>query len=112
MAKGEEIIHSSNNLIDLKIVNTVYDARLGNVYPSSLSVGLKEDDVLLKVIIDSDKIIDKKDLLDGVPSFAKWFIKKFVTRPVYYSFFARVSMEINDKKLKGYGNYEYMEFRT
>lgn len=112
VAKGDEIIHSSNNLMDLKIVNTEYDATLGNIYPSSMSVNLKEEDVFLEAIIDSDKIIDKKDLLDDVPSFAKWLIKKFVARPVYYSLFARISMVINDKKLKGYGNYEYMEFRT
>jgi len=112
VAKGDEIIHSSNNLIDLKIVNTECDATLGNIYPSSISVNLKEDDVLLVAVIDSYKIIDRKDLLDDVPSIAKWLIKKFIARPAYYSLFARVSMEINGKMLKGYGNYEYMVFRS
>lgn len=112
LAKGGEIIHSSNNLLDLKVVDTVYDKKLGTVYPSSLSVSMKADAVSLDAFIDSVKITDRKDLLDEVPPFLKWFIRKFVARPAYYGLFARVTMEMENKKMDGFGNYEYMVFRT
>ncbi len=111
LAKGAEIVHSSNNLLDLQVLNTGYDNKLLSEYPSSLSVAIKKDTFMLSAFIDSVKITDRKDLLDGVPPILKWFIKKFIARPVYCGLFARVSMEIKSKKLNGFGNYEYMAFR-
>jgi hypothetical protein len=112
LARGNKIMHSSNNLIDLKVLNTGYDDILGSVYPSSLSVDIEENEFSLRAVIDAKKIADRKDLIEEVPSILKWFIKRFVARPVYYGFIAQVSMEIDNKELNGFGNYEYMAFRT
>lgn len=112
VSRGNDIIHSSNNLLDLQVKNTRYDATLGTAYPSSLSLCLHDNALPIKAFIDSVKIIDKKDLLDDVPSFLRWVIKNLVARPVYYGIFARVTVEINKKEIEGYGNYEYMSFRT
>jgi len=112
VARKDEIIHSSNNLASLKIENSGYDAALQTAYPSSLSVSLKEDAVSLKVFIESVKIIDKRDLLEGVPSLLKWMIKKFIVKPVYFGLFSKALLEMDGKITKGFGNYEYMAFRT
>jgi hypothetical protein len=39
-------------------------------------------------------------------------IKKFIARPVYIGILAKATLETDDKIIQGYGDYEYMIFRT
>ena len=112
VARKDEIIHSSNNLAELKIEDSRYDTILGAVYPSSLSVCLKDDAASIKVFLESSEIIDRKDLLEGVPSLLKWMIKKLIAKPVYLGLSAKASLEIDGRIIEGFGNYEYMAFRV
>jgi hypothetical protein len=112
VARKNEIIHSSNNLAELKTEDSRYDVMLGAVYPSSLSVCLEDGAVSLKVSLESSEIIDRKDLLERVPSLLKWMIKKLIAKPVYLGLSAKASLEIDGKIIEGIGNYEYMAFRV
>ena len=111
VSKGNKIIHSSNNLVESGIEKTGFDLSLKAEYPSSLNIRLNQPSLELEVRIDSVKILDKKDLLEGVPLMFNWMIKKIISRPVYFGLFAHVQLEINGNKLAGFGNYEYMFFR-
>jgi len=74
---------------------------------------LKSNDerFLFKAELDCDRLLDRKDLLEGVNPLVKLIIKNIFARPVYHGILAKVKFSINDNDLEGSGNYESMVFR-
>lgn len=112
VAYKDKIIHSSNNLVSLRIEKSESDPGLLIYYPVSFSISLDEKDIALRVLIESVKLVDRKDLLEGEPALLRWLIRNLVARPGYFSIQAKARLNINDKIIDGHGNYEYMVFRT
>lgn len=112
VAENNNIIHSSNNLIDCLISSTNFDSSLKVEYPSSIIVNSKDEDLPFQAAFNFVRLLDSKDLLEGVNPVLKWLIKKVVARPVYHGIFAEVRLSIFDHSWEGFGNYESMVFRN
>jgi hypothetical protein len=111
VAEENKIIQSSNNLITCSIISSDYDKILKAEYPASLQIESLDEQFPLKAEFESEKILDRKDLLEGVNCVFKFLIKKLVAKPVYHGVYARARLIINNKILEGYGNFESMIFR-
>jgi hypothetical protein len=111
VAENNKIIHSSNNLIDISVLSSGYDNILKAKYPESISIKSLDDQFPFQAEIESDRILDRKDLLDGVNQVIKFLIKSLVARPVYHGILAKARLKINDTNLQGSGNFESMVFR-
>ena len=112
VADDKNIIHSSNNMIDCLVSATEEDQSLGTEYPSSIMIQLKDPDLPLQAAFNSVRLLDSKDLLDGVNPLLKWLIKTLVARPAYHGVFAKVRLNISDQSVDGFGSYESMVFQN
>ncbi|KPL26486.1 MAG: hypothetical protein AMS23_01570 [Bacteroides sp. SM1_62] len=112
VAEENRIIHSSNNMIDCLITHANYDHSLGVEYPASLMVTSKDENLPMQMVVATDRILDSKDLLEGVNPVLKWLIKKLVAKPVYHGLLSKVSIRLKNKSWEGFGNFEAMVFRT
>ena len=111
VAEENKIIHSSNNLITCSIVSSAYDNLMKTAYPTSLQITSLNEQFPFLAEFESVKILDRKDLLQGVNPIFKYLIKKMIAKPVYYGIYSRVRLEVKNKILEGYGNFESMLFR-
>jgi hypothetical protein len=111
VTEQNKIIHSSNNLITCSVVSSGYDTTVKAEYPTSLHIKSLDEQFPFKAELESEKILDQKDLLEGVNPVFKFLIKQLVAKPVYHGIYARVRLEIKNKILEGYGNFESMIFR-
>jgi hypothetical protein len=112
VADDNNIIHSSNNLIDCLVAATEMDPSLGTEYPSSLMIQSKDPDFPMQAAFHSARLLDSRDLLEGVNPLLKWLIKTLIARPAYHGVFAKVRLNIFDQSVDGFGNYESMVFRN
>ncbi|MCJ7448056.1 MAG: hypothetical protein MUO72_10200 [Bacteroidales bacterium] len=111
VAEHNKIIHSSNNLIDCSVSTSGYDNVLKAKYPASLKIKSLDEHFPFQAEFESDRILDRKDLLEGVNPVLKFLIKRLVAKPVYHGIFAKVKLEINNVHIQGTGNFESMVFR-
>jgi len=111
MAENNKIIHSSNNLINISVLASGYDNILKTKYPESISIKSLDDQFPFQAEIESDRILDRKDLLDGVNPVLKFLIRKLIAKPVYHGIIAKVRTVIHNNHIEGYGNFESMVFR-
>ncbi len=111
LAEHHRIIHSSNNLLNLRVHSKDYDRTLKAGYPRKLIMELREKDLRFDLVLDAETKADKRDLLEGVNPFMSWLIKTFLARPVYFSLIAKARLGKDGEKLTGSGNYEVMRFR-
>ncbi|MBN1388738.1 MAG: hypothetical protein JW965_09845 [Bacteroidales bacterium] len=110
VAEKGKIIYSSNNLIDCMVSSYGYDAILKTPYPESLFIKSVDSRFPFSAELEFDKILDSKDLLEGVGPVLKFLIKKLVAKPVYHGILARCRVEIENTTLEGTGNFESMIF--
>jgi len=111
LAKGDTIIHSSNNLISVTVSAKIHDKILKVAYPSRISVKSIGEKFQVKLTIQSIKVVDRKDLLQGIHPLFTWLIKKIVAKPVYFGLFAQIKGKIAEQNISGTGIYEFMRFR-
>jgi hypothetical protein len=111
VAEDNKIIHSSNVLTDCSVKKYGYDKILRSEYPSSLSIKSLDEHFPFQAEFEFEKILDRKDLLEGVNPVLKFLIKRLVARPVYHGILTKVRLEINKTRLEGSGNFESMVFR-
>jgi hypothetical protein len=111
VAEENEIIHSSNNLIDCSVLSFGFDNVIKAAYPASLKIKSLDEQFPFQAEFDSDKILDRRDLLDGVNPVLKYLIRKLVARPVYHGILSRVRLNIKNINPEGTGNFESMVFR-
>jgi hypothetical protein len=111
VAENNNIIHSSNNLIDCSVLSFGHDTRLNVNYPESFKIRSLDKHFPFEAQFESDKITDRKDLLEGVNPVLKFIIKKFIAKPAYHGILAKVIIETGDERLTGSGNFESMVFR-
>jgi hypothetical protein len=112
VAEQNKVIHSSNNLIDCSVSTSGYDSILKVKYPASLEIKSLDEHFPFRAELEFDKILDRKDLLEGVNPVLKYLIKKLVAKPVYHGISAKARLEISNIRLEGYGNFESMVFRS
>ncbi|MBW8035751.1 MAG: hypothetical protein FVQ79_09020 [Planctomycetes bacterium] len=112
LAKDNDIIHSSNNLIEVLATEMRVDEQLRTAYPARITVRSIAGDNSFTLVLNSKEIIEKKDLLDGVDPLLKGLIKSFVSKPAYYAIWADAALAIENKEILGSSVYEYMLFRT
>ena len=112
IARGNKIIHSSNNLIEVSVDEFQKDDHLKASYPSRITVKSLSESIPFKMTLESKELIDVRDLLDGVPSVLSWFIKLLVFKPTYYGFLADTRIQVDHEKIRGFSLYEVMSFRT
>jgi hypothetical protein len=111
VAENTRIIHSCNNLIESTVLKYGYDEHLKAEYPESMEIRSLDQDFSLRAEFGSGRIIDRRDLLEGVNPIVKFLIKLLIARPAYHGIFASVRLEINGKIFEGTGNFESMVFR-
>ena len=111
IAESNEIILSSNNLVDCSVVSFGYDNLLHVKYPTAFRVKSNDERFLFKAELECNRLLDRKDLLEGVNPIIKMLIKNFFAKPAYHGILAKVKFRINDNDLEGSGNYESMVFR-
>jgi hypothetical protein len=111
VAEQNKIIYSSNNLIDCSVKSSGFDKDVKAAYPAALRIISLDEQFPFQADFDFDKILDKKDLLDGVNPLLKFLIKKLVAKPVYHGVLSRVRLNIKDSNPEGSGNFESMVFR-
>jgi hypothetical protein len=80
-------------------------------YPESFKIRSLDKHFPFEAEFESEKITDRKDLLEGVNPVLKFIITKLIARPAYHGIFAKVMIEINNERLCGSGNFESMVFR-
>ena len=111
VAEQNKIIHSSNNLIDSSILSFGFDNELTSTYPAKLKIKSLDIQFPFQAEFNLDKILDQKDLLDGVNPVLKFFIKKLIAKPVYHGILSKVRLNIKNINHEGSGNFESMVFR-
>ena len=111
VAENNQIIHSANNLVDCTVSSFSHDDVLKTDYPSSIMLRSTDPGFRFEAVFEFEKILDRKDLLEGVHPLLKFLIKRLVTRPAYHGIMARVKLKLKGEEVEGYGNYESMVFR-
>ena len=111
VADNGKIIHSSNNLIDLSVIKTGYDGILRMNYPASIRIKSLDEKFPFLAEIEFNRMLDRRDLLEGITPVMKFMIKLLIARPVYHGILAKTVLEINNERLQGSGNFESMVFR-
>jgi hypothetical protein len=111
VADAGRIIYSSNNLIDCSILSLGFDSELKASYPASIVIKSLDREFSFKAEFISDKILDRRDLLEGVNPLLRFLIRQLVGRPAYHGVLAKVRLEIGNQILEGSGNFESMVFR-
>jgi len=111
VAENNKIIHSSNNLIDCSIRSSGYDDILKANYPSLIKIRSLDVHFPFQAELESTRILDRRDLLEGVNPALKFLIKSLVAKPVYHGILAKARLEINKTLIAGSGNFESMVFR-
>jgi hypothetical protein len=112
IARGNKIIHSSNNLISISEAKFKKDMEIQTLYPSQITVRSTEKNALFKMKLNSKEVIEKRDLLKGINPFIGYLIKALVSRPSYYGILAESTLNIADEEIKGIAMYELMTFRN
>lgn len=112
IARGNKIIHSSNNLIEVSVNELKKDDQVQTSYPSKLTIKSIGENSPFQMMLKSKETIDKRDLLEGVPPFLSWFIKLFVAKPSYYGFLADTKIKFGLEEIRGLSLYEVMSFRN
>jgi len=111
LAKGNQILRSSNNFIKVIPDGFQKDIEIKTHYPSQITISSVENNDPFEIILNGKEVTERKDLLEGVTPILKWLINVFVSRPAYYGILADATINIEYKSIKGIGNYEMMFFR-
>jgi len=112
ISTGKELIHSSNNAVQVQIVEQKLDRKLKCSYPvKSLIRSLKEPRTF-QLVLKTREVLDRKDLLAGVNPFLGFLIKTLVSRPAYLGLKADCHLIKNDQNIHGTGIFELMLFRN
>lgn len=112
IAKGNKIIHSSNNLIEVLACEFRKDNELKTSYPAKVTIRSIEENNPFQTILKSKEVIDKRDLLEDTNPFIKWLIKLLVSKPAYFGILAECTVKLADEEIKGTAVYEMMSFRN
>ncbi|MFC1585931.1 hypothetical protein ACFL5V_10325 [Fibrobacterota bacterium] len=112
VAEGGQIVHSSNNAADIRAEEMKDDAQLKTSYPGRLRVSSTDHGFPFQALLESVEVVDRRDLLTGVPGLLKWLIKLLVSKPSYHGMLAEATVKIGDQEIKGSGIYEVMVFRS
>ena len=111
VAENNKIINCLYSLADCSVKENGYDQTLQTEYPKSFIIRSLDEHFPFKAEFEFEKILDHKDLLEGVNPVLKFLIKKLIAKPVYHGIFCKVRLEINTTCVEGYGNFESMVFR-
>ena len=111
VAENDRIIHSSNNQIECSVLSSGFDTLLKTGYPSSIIIKSIDKEFPFRAEFESEKILDHRDLLEGVNPVIRFLIRRLVAKPAYHGILAKVRLEIGNQILKGSGNFESMVFR-
>ena len=111
VAENSSIIYSANNLMDCSVASSAHDNLLGTKYPAVIIIRSIDDQFHFQAAFECVRILDRKDLLEGVNRVFKYLIKKMVAKPVYHAIHANIKLKIKDSNLEGFGNFESMVFR-
>lgn len=111
VAENDRIIYSTDSQVDFSFERYGYDPILKVDFPSVITIKSTDENFLLNASFEFEKILDRKDLLDGIDPVLKFLIKKLITRPAYHGILAKVRAEINNTVFEGPGNFESMVFR-
>jgi hypothetical protein len=111
VAEQNKIIYSSNNLIDCSVLSFGFDKDVKSAYPAILKIKSLDEQFPFQADFVFDKILDSKDLLEGVNPVLKFFIKKLIAKPVYHGILTKVRLNIKNSHHEGSGNFESMVFR-
>ena len=111
VSEQNKIIYSSNNLIECSVLSYGFDEYVKVSYPAALHIKSLDVQFPFQAEFVFDKILDRKDLLEGINPVLKFFIKKLIAKPVYHGILSKVRLNIKNNNLEGSGNFETMVFR-
>ena len=112
VAKGNSIIHCSNNSIELSVSNSRKDEQLNTSYPAKIRIESIVENEPFRMILRSKELTDKRDLLDDINPVVRWLIRFFVSKPAYFGLLADGTMKLANNEIKGTALYEMMYFRN
>ena len=111
VAENNKITNCLYSLAECSVKEYGYDQTLRTEFPKSLIIRSLDERFHFKAEFEFEKILDRKDLLEGVNPILKFLIKKLIAKPSYHGIFCKVRLEINTASVEGYGNFESMVFR-
>lgn len=111
ISRDKRIVSSSNNLMEILVDELRKDEQLKVPYPSKVLVRSLDRDNPFSMTIHFREIVEKKDLLEGLPGIARWLIKGFVAKPVYFGLLGEARIRGAYGETSGPAVYEMMLFR-
>ncbi len=111
VAEKQTIIHSSNNQLNCFIRDTGEDTVLKVRYPSAIAIHSTDPEFSFRAELEEEKLLDRKNLLEGVPVLMQKVIKKWKTKPTYHGILVSANLQLGERDMTGWGNFESMVFR-
>lgn len=112
LATDSSIMHSSNNLVQVVTEQVTQDKVLRAWYPSRLTITLPAACGDLHMLLQATEVIDRRDLLAGVPPVVQWIVKFLRSHPAYYGLLADATLRIGGRERHGAALYEAIRFRS
>ena len=112
ISENDKIIFDSDKNFQITVNEETLYEPLKTKYPSQIDILINNEDLPLKIKINSAELIDSKDLLKEVNPLISRLIKCFVSRPSYYGLYSTVTVETKNQKVEGFGIYESVLLRT
>jgi hypothetical protein len=111
LATDRTMLHSSNNLVEVVTEHVTQDDVLCVPYPTRMTVALPEEPYALQMILQAKEVIDRRDLLAGLPPLLQWCVKRLCSRPAYHGILADTTVRLAGAERHGDALYESMYFR-
>jgi hypothetical protein len=111
LATDRTMLHSSNNLVEVVTEHVTQDDVLRVPYPTRMTVALPEEPYALQMVLQAKEVIDRRDLLAGLPSLLQWCVKRLCSRPAYHGILADTTVRLAGAERHGDALYESMYFR-
>lgn len=111
IAKGGNIIHSSNDQIEVSASDFKEDGKLKTSYPTRIVIESIVEDEPFQMILRSKELTEKRDLLEDINPIARWLMRSFLSKPAYFGLLAEGTVKLANKEIKGTALYEMMYFR-
>jgi hypothetical protein len=111
LATGGTLVHSSNNLVEVMPDDVKHDETMRAMYPTRLTVALSEEPYAFQMILKEKAVIDRRDLLQGIPPILQWCLRSLLSQPSYHGILADATVRLGGEEIHGEALYESMCLR-
>jgi hypothetical protein len=108
----KKLIHSSNNATQFHINRQKMEPELKCLYPMKLTIKSSTGREIIRLVMKTREIIDRKDLLAEVNPVLRFLIQSLLSRPAYIGVEAECHLIHDNQNIHGFGIIESMLFRS